>query len=490
MSIRLFPYCFVLLLAAFAPGVPGIAAATTEFMVLNDYAQAWADKQEWVYEGMQESDDPVPHREGDAWNQEDSSGLTVLDYALLGASAQELGAVQSMVQLGARPGTGKAEAYLGPPLNLARLAVRKAPLEEWRSTINFGGTNEILPNGFTPLLWAAVFQPDASVLHALIKGGADPKRGLPAEAGGFNLLHIVAEQSQDPQAVHVLIDAGLNVNALTNPQMMGMTALMLAVRRNPEPGVITALLERGADTEVRDSQGQRAWEGLRPEREAWLKDAGLGWLWDNAARQKRAKRESSGGQAAPGIAPPNPASTSVEGQTQNALMDTNAPGIQAPLVSNAMPYESMPVQALITDSDRMGTNVRDAPSGKIIATIPFPVNNELPDDEKLTRRVVTLLEERKGWFKVLYYGDKQGWMHKSVLGAYACATEDGDARLKANPDYKAPTVAILPTDTPLRLLSVRGAWLKVSCTTKTGRNVSGWLPPECVWANPYRHKWR
>ena len=490
MSVRLFPYCFVLLLAAFAPGVPGIAAATTEFMVLNDYAQAWADKQEWVYEGMQESDEPVPHREGDAWNQEDSSGLTVLDYALLGASAQELGAVQSMVQLGARPGTGKAEAYLGPTLNLARLAVRKAPLEEWRSTINFGGTNKILPNGFTPLLWAAVFQPDASVLHALIKGGADPKKGLPEEAGGQNILHIVAEQGWDPQAVHILIDAGLDVDAVTNPQMMGETPFMVAVRRNQNPQVIKALLERGADTEVRDSQGQRAWEGLWPEREAWLKDAGLGWLWDNAARQKRAKRERSGGQAASGIAPPNPASTSVEGQTQNALMDTNAPGIQAPLVSNAMPDESMSVQALITDSDRMGTNVRDAPSGKIIATIPFPVNNELPDDEKLTRRVVTLLEERKGWFKVLYYGDKQGWMHKSVLGAYACATEDGDARLKANPDYNAPKVAILPTDTPLRLLSVRGAWLKVSCTTKTGRNVSGWLPPECVWANPYRHEWR
>ena len=335
-----------------------------------------------------------------------------------------------------------------------------------------------------------MFQPDASVLHALIKGGADPKKGLPEEAGGQNILHIVAEQGWDPQAVHILIDAGLDVDAVTNPQMMGETPFMLAVRRNQNPQVIKALLERGADTEVRDSQGQRAWEGLWPEREAWLKDAGLGWLWDNAARQKWAKRERSGGQAAPGIAPPNPASTSVEGQTQNALMDTNAPGIQAQLVSNAMPYESMPVQALITDSNRMGTNVRDAPSGRIIATIPFPVNNELPDDEKLTRRVVTLLEERKGWFKVLYYGDKQGWMHKSVLGAYACATEDGDARLKANPDYNAPKVAILPTDTPLRLLSVRGAWLKVSCTTKTGRNVSGWLPPECVWANPYRHEWR
>ena len=174
-------------------------------------------------------------------------------------------------------------------MNLARLAVLKAPLEEWHRDISRGGANKVLPNGFTPLLWAAVFHPDASVLRALIQGGADPKRGLPAEAGGYSVLHLVAEQGQDPQAVHVLIDAGLNVNALTNPQMMGMTALMLAVRRNPEPGVIKALLERGANTEVQDSQGQRAWEGLRPEREAWLKYAGFGWLWDSAERQKRAK---------------------------------------------------------------------------------------------------------------------------------------------------------------------------------------------------------
>lgn len=99
----------------------------------------------------------------------------------------------------------------------------------------------------------------------------------------------MAEQGEDPQAVHLLVDTGLDVNALTNPQMMGETALMLAVRRSPSPEVIKALLERGADTEVRDTQGQRAWEGLRPEREAWLKKSGFGWLWDNSARQQRTK---------------------------------------------------------------------------------------------------------------------------------------------------------------------------------------------------------
>lgn len=287
MSIRLLNFCLVLLPAILLLGAPGSVAASTEPIGLNDYVGTWASKQNWVYEGMQESDDPVPQREGEAWNRQDISGFTVLDYALLGASAQELGTVQNMVQLGARPGTGKAEGYLDPALHLTRLAVLKAPLEEWRKGIDRGGANKVLPNGFTPLLWAAVFHPDASVLRALMQGGADPKRGLPAEAGGHSVLHIVAEQGGDPQAVHVLIDAGLDANALTNPQMMGETPLMLAVRRNPNPEVIKALLERGADTKVRDTQGQRAWEGLRPEREAWLKDAGFGWLWDSAARQKR-----------------------------------------------------------------------------------------------------------------------------------------------------------------------------------------------------------
>lgn len=290
MSVRLLKYCCVLFLVAFAMGAPGTVVANTVPQRYNDYVGAWADKQEWVYEGMQESDDPVPQREGDAWNQEDSSGFTALDYALLGASAQELGSVQNMVQLGARPGTGKAEAYLGPTLNLARLAVLKAPMDEWRRAINHGGANKILPNNFTPLLWAAVFQPEASVLNALIKGGADPKKGLPEAAGAYSILHIVAEHGEDPQAVHVLIEHGLDVDAVTNPRMMGETPLMLAIRRNQNPEVVKALLERGADTEVRDTQGQRAWEGLEPEREAWLKNAGLGWLWDSAERQKRAKR--------------------------------------------------------------------------------------------------------------------------------------------------------------------------------------------------------
>lgn len=283
---RLISYCFILLTACLFV-IPKTAGA--ENTAVRDYTQAWVDLQGWVYEGMQESDDPVDQREGDAWNKEDSSGLTALDYALLGASAYELGTVHYMADLGARPGTGNAEANLGPALNLARLAVFKAPLEEWQKAIELGGAKQVLPNGFTPLLWAAVFQPDAEILKALIKSGADPKIKLPDEAGGQNLLHIVAEQGNDPQTIHVLIDAGLDVNALTNPQMTGTTAFMAAVRNNGSPEVIKALLERGANTEIRSTQGQRAWENLWPEREAWLKEAGFGWLWDDSARQKRAK---------------------------------------------------------------------------------------------------------------------------------------------------------------------------------------------------------
>lgn len=280
-------YCFIILAVCILS--MSKKASAIEIMADRNYVQDWVNLQPWIYEGMQESDDPVAQREGDAWNKEDSSGLTALDYALLGASAYELGTVCSMVDLGARPGTGNADADLGPALNLARLAVLKAPLEEWQKAINIGGADQTLPNNFTPLLWAAVFQPDAAILQALIKCGADPKIKLPDEVGGQNLLHIVAEDSTDPQAIHILINAGLGVNALTNPQMMGVTPFMLAVRRNTNPEVIKVLLERGANLQIIDSQGQRAWEGLRPEREAWLKEAGFGWLWDDTARQKTKK---------------------------------------------------------------------------------------------------------------------------------------------------------------------------------------------------------
>lgn len=153
--------------------------------------------------------------------------------------------------------------------------------------------------------------------------------------------------------------------------------------------------------------------------------------------------------------------------------------------------ESIRVRALITDRDRKGTNVRAAPAGQIIAVIPYPspIDMEDGDNEELERRVVTLLAERDGWFQVIYDGHKKGWLHKSVLGGYACGTEDGDAHLRARPEYNASVRATLASDTPLRLLSVRGAWLKVSCKNRARRSVSGWLPPQCVWANPYRHKW-
>ncbi len=61
-----------------------------------DYVKGWETVQGWIYEGMQESDEPVPQREGEAWNKTDPHGLTVLDYALAGASPQELGTVTYM----------------------------------------------------------------------------------------------------------------------------------------------------------------------------------------------------------------------------------------------------------------------------------------------------------------------------------------------------------------------------------------------------------
>ena len=48
------------------------------------------------------------------------------------------------------------------------------------------------------------------------------------------------------------------------------------------------------------------------------------------------------------------------------------------------------VPALVFDADPAGTNLRSAPSGKVLAVLPFSAGP----------RIVRVLESKKGWFRV------------------------------------------------------------------------------------------
>lgn len=128
-------------------------------------------------------------------------------------------------------------------------------------------------------------------------------------------------------------------------------------------------------------------------------------------------------------------------------------------------------EAMVVDWDAQGTNMRDAPSGNVINVIPFKGKKQV--------RMVTIQAQSKGWFSVMFDGHK-GWMHGSVLGTCASATEDGDPALCKEPDNSSPTTGTIPAGAPVTLLDMHGYWLKVRYTDATGKKHDGWLPQQSL----------
>lgn len=126
---------------------------------------------------------------------------------------------------------------------------------------------------------------------------------------------------------------------------------------------------------------------------------------------------------------------------------------------------------MVVDWDVHGTNMRDAPAGKIISVIPVASRKRV--------RMVAIEGQSKGWFRVTYDG-KTGWMHGSVLGTCAAPTEDGNPVLSRQPDNGSPASETLPSGAPVSLLDMRGGWLKVRYTDAKGRRHEGWLPQQSL----------
>ena len=103
--------------------------------------------------------------------------------------------------------------------------------------------------GLTPLHWAAKYNPEPSVIEALMEGGADIDAR--SEKYGTTPLHSAAVNPA-PSVVAALIAAGADVNARTES---GATPLHWAAWENPEPLVVEALIEAGANPNARNRGG-------------------------------------------------------------------------------------------------------------------------------------------------------------------------------------------------------------------------------------------
>ena len=135
------------------------------------------------------------------------------------------------------------------------------------------------------------------------------------------------------------------------------------------------------------------------------------------------------------------------------------------------------LRARIIDTDPMGTNMRDAPKGKILYNVPLHPKDDL-------ERLVDVYEQRGDWFRVTNAGNgRSGWMHSSVLGLRGGAAEDGPCPLKRSPAEEAATIVTPAEGAVLQLLGFTdardGVWFMVRYTDARGKKYEGWLPQQC-----------
>lgn len=143
------------------------------------------------------------------------------------------------------------------------------------------------------------------------------------------------------------------------------------------------------------------------------------------------------------------------------------------------------IRMLVTDKDPKGTNVRNDPGGKIVRVIP----GNPKTDEEIEMRAVDVLRGQKEWFLVRLHDGAEGWMHRSVLGSCASSTEDGLPHIFSEPDFFSRSVEVKES-TPLNfeygpVMASNSIWAKMSYTDASGRKVTGWVPRECLFSNPY-----
>lgn len=147
-----------------------------------------------------------------------------------------------------------------------------------------------------------------------------------------------------------------------------------------------------------------------------------------------------------------------------------------------MAINAQSVDVYIIDNDGPVTNIRNAPRGKVVTT--------LPTDQSL---VVTLLSAKGEWWKiddvVEQYGDEEKeielkgsksgyWIHRSLLQFTIAGDPDG--AMRAAPSAKAKAIKF-STNEGFHPIAIKGNWVKaVSIDGK----YTGWIHCDRICSNP------
>ena len=145
------------------------------------------------------------------------------------------------------------------------------------------------------------------------------------------------------------------------------------------------------------------------------------------------------------------------------------------------------ISAYIVDNDGPETNIRNAPNGKIVATLP--TNDNI---------IVTLNYVKDGWWniddEVFYVGDEEKtetlkgsktgyWVHSSLLGFGIAGDHKGALRTAPSSKAKAMKVNAYPGEVTLHPIDIKGKWVKVTFVVN-GKKHTGWLHRDRICDNP------
>lgn len=104
----------------------------------------------------------------------------------------------------------------------------------------------------TPLMMAALGNPDVKVIELLLENGADIKAQNENSRTAF--MH-AAQENSNPEVIETLLKHGADIETKDN---YGWTSLMYAARDNENQEVIETLLKHGADVNAKDEDGKTA----------------------------------------------------------------------------------------------------------------------------------------------------------------------------------------------------------------------------------------
>ena len=154
------------------------------------------------------------------------------------------------------------------------------------------------------------------------------------------------------------------------------------------------------------------------------------------------------------------------------------------MVFFAMTSMAQSLELYISDNTGTPTNVRNAPKGKVVATLP--VGSTI---------ILSVESPTNGWWKITRgqyedaeRGDKKlkgsttgYWVHSSVLGIGTRNYGGQRLNLHQSPSSKSAITYSFKEELELNPIDIKGTWVKVR--TKDGKH-TGWIELEWLCGNP------